>query len=579
MATALRGHVFPDMPTQGGGHGTHGAHPIGVDHVVEWVELRDPPSRDRAATGVRPLDPVVGVWPVAPHMRAFLRAIFVPLALTALALPTPARAAEPAGGLAAAAAIEAVFADVIRRVEPSIVSVARIRSSPAVTPFNPFDLENEGRSELDRPETPDFVPNEFGTGIVVAPVAGSGSRFILTNYHVVRGGTPLGAAPKPSDSQLYVRFPDRRGYYARIVAADPRSDLALLSIDLATLNLQPAELKPLPLTADESTFQKGRLVLAMGNPYAIARDGSASASWGMIGNVARRPARPRLREAAPARSDTIHQFGTLLQVDARLDLGASGGALVNLRGELVGITTSLAALEGYEKSVGFAIPLDDFARRVIDALGRGYEVEYGFLGLTSRSILPEQMKRYGGTFKQLTAVRVDQIITNSPADKARIQPDDVILSIDGRPLLDQYDLMRYVGRCAPESTIRLVVWRPRERAELTLSAKLGKWPVVDEDAIVATSRRYPAWRGLSVDYPSGRSKHFGWPFQYKDAVLVTHVAPKSPAQAAGLAEGDFVARVNGTSVETPAQFQKAVAGLDGEATLDLSDRRRIAVGK
>ena len=130
------------------------------------------------------------------------------------------------------------------------------------------------------------------------------------------------------------------------------------------------------------------MVLSLGNPYAIARDGSASVSWGMIGNISRRPAPVRQRDLGPPEAKTIHQYGTLLQVDTRMELGTSGGALVDLRGKLVGITTSLAALEGYEKSVGFAIPIDSFSRRVIETLCRGYEVEYGFLGLTPLPVLP-----------------------------------------------------------------------------------------------------------------------------------------------------------------------------------------------
>jgi serine protease Do len=114
---------------------------------------------------------------------------------------------------------------------------------------------------------------------------------------------------------------------------------------------------------------------------------------------------------------------------------------------------------------------------------------------------------------------------------------------------------------------------------LTLTAKLGKWPVVDDDAIIATSQRFASWRGLTVDYPTGRSKYFGWPFQFKDAVLVTNVAARSPAQAAGLTEGDFIASIGGTPVRTPAEFYEAVRRFDGEVTLELTDRRRITVSR
>jgi serine protease Do len=519
------------------------------------------------------------------RLDAICKRRFVAGLLTALAVGfcfNPRQAAlraQETDGLAAASALERVFVDVIRRVEPSVVSVARIRPSPNVNQFNPFDIEQKGRIDFDKPESPDFVPNEFGTGIVVAPIHGSDERFILTNYHVVRGGPPVAEGSKPAESQIYVRFGDRRGYQARIIAADPRSDLAVLAIDYAALDMKPADIKPIPLRTDASPLQKGQLVLALGNPYAIARDGSASVSWGMIGNISRRPAPVRQHDIAPPKAKTIHQYGTLLQVDTRLELGTSGGALVDLRGQLVGITTSLAALEGYEKSVGFAIPIDSFSRRVIETLCRGYEVEYGFIGLTNPQPVPPDQLRRDGRFQQSSAVRVEQVIPNSPAASAGLEADDVILKIEGRPLLDQYDLMRYVGTFEPGSAVHMTVWRPHEARELTLTAKLGKWPVEDDEAIIATSQRFPAWRGITVDYPTGRYKYIGWPFQFKEAVLVTNVAPRSPAQAAGLVDGDFIASVGGTPVRTPLEFHDAVRKFDGDVSLELADHRRITVQK
>jgi len=503
----------------------------------------------------------------------------ISLALLAIGLagflPQFARA-DDAQGLAAAASLERVFVDVIRRVEPSIVSIARVRPSTGVNRFSPFD-DPESRLDADRPENPDFVPNEFGAGVIIVPPGGGGQRYILTNYHVVHGGP----SAKAGESQIYVRFGDRRGYYAQILAGDPRSDLAVLSIDYTALGLKPADLKPVSLRSETVPLEKGQLVLGLGNPYAIARDGSPTASWGMISNVSRRPAPTRVREFGLPQSDTsIHQFGTLLQVDTRMELGTSGGALVNLRGELIGITTSLAALEGYERSVGFAIPIDEFTRRVIDTLCHGYEVEYGFLGLTLKTILPDQLhRRYGVNLKQASAVEVKTILPNSPAAIAQLRQEDMILEIEGHPLLDQFDLMRFVALYGPEATVRLRVWRPSESAELTLAAKLGKWPVMEDDAIIATSRRYPPWRGLIVDYPTGRYKYLGWPPQFRDAVVVASVGARSPAQSAGLAEGDFIVSVNGVPVRTPGEFQDAIRGADGPVILELVDHRKVTVHK
>jgi serine protease Do len=488
--------------------------------------------------------------------------------------PATARADDPQG-LAAATSLQRVLVDVIHRVEPSVVSIARVRPSATPGRFSAFE-DPENRLETDRPESPDFVPNEFGAGVVVVPPSGGTQRYILTNYHVVKGGPNS----KGGDSQIYVRFGDRRGYYAQILAGDPRSDLAVLAIDYTALGVKPGELKPIPLRSETIPLEKGQLVLGLGNPYAIARDGSATASWGMISNVSRRPAPTRIREfGLPQPDASIHQFGTLLQVDNRMELGTSGGAVVNLRGELIGVTTSLAALEGYERSVGFAIPIDEFTRRVIDTLCRGYEVEYGFLGLTLKTMLPDQLRRRGANFKQASAVEVKSIIPNSPAAIAQVRQEDLILDIEGHPLLDQFDLMRYVALYGPEATVRLRVWRPSEASELTLAAKLGKWPVMEEDAIVATSRRYPPWRGLIVDYPTGRYKYIGWPFQFRDAVVVASVGSRSPAQAAGLTEGDFISSVNSVPVRTPGEFQDAVRGADGPVTLELADHRKVTVQK
>jgi serine protease Do len=481
-------------------------------------------------------------------------------------------------GLAAASAIEHVFVDVIHRVEPSVVSVARVRPGPSLNQFNPFETDLLRSRDFDKPDSPDFVPNEFGTGIIVAPLAGSNERFVLTNYHIVHGGPAAAGNSRPVESQIYVRLNDRRGYHARIIAADPRSDLAVLAIDYAALGMKPEEIKPIPLRTESSPLQKGQLVLSLGNPYAIARDGSPSVSWGMIGNISRRPAPSRQRDLASLDAKTIHQYGTLLQVDTRLDLGTSGGALVNLRGQLVGITTSLAALEGYEKSVGFAIPIDAFTRRVIEALCRGYEVEYGFLGLTPLPIRADQLRRPGNV-KQVSAVHVEQVIPNSPAAFAGVEPNDVILQIEGHRLLDHYDLMRFVGTYAPDSTVRMTVWRPHEGRELTLTAKLGKWPVKEDEAIIATAQRFPAWRGMTVDYPTGRNKYIGWPFQFKEAVLVTSVASHSPAQAAGVVDGDFISSVGGIPVRTPVEFYEAVRRFDGDVSLELADHRRVTVSK
>lgn len=288
----------------------------------------------------------------------------------------PARADDP-DGLAVAIALEKALVSTIRQAEGTVVSIARYKPAPPLRVGDgpmPFDFEQRRREmlrESQQPGSQDFVPNDFGSGVVFAPAGSPNERMILTNYHVVRGGPFAQRAKDADEYRIYVKLANRRGFEAKIVAADPRSDLAVLGIDLPALALRPADVPAIPFP-ENPQLRKGQFAICLGNPYAVARDGSPSVTWGMISNIARRPAPVgSLFDDEARKRETIHHFGTLLQIDTRLHLGASGGPVLNLKGELIGLATSLAALDGYEKAVGYAIPLDASMRRIVDDLARG----------------------------------------------------------------------------------------------------------------------------------------------------------------------------------------------------------------
>lgn len=489
--------------------------------------------------------------------------------------------AQDVDGLTAALAVQRTFTRAIKQSEASVVSIARVRRSRVLTqapPTNPFGLRFRNRNletERQDPTSSEFIPEDFGSGIIITDPDHNDQRLILTNYHVVRGGPPDGQTRERSLYAIYVRFADKRGYEASILAADPRSDLAVLAIDFAKLGIRSSDLKPIRF-AEAPTFQKGQFVLALGNPYAIARDGSASASWGIISNTSRRPAPVAGSRLDPEsrRKETIHHFGTLLQVDTRLNLGSSGGALLNLRGELIGITTSLAALDGYETSAGYAVPLTSATKRIIKSLVRGHEVEYGFLGVQPRDVSPAELHRLSESIAQSSAAMCFQVFANSPASLGGLRPGDVVLSVNGRPVTGRYDLMRMIGELGPGATARLRVWRGRDRS---LRVSLGKWPVYDEDGIIATRPRHRPWRGLLVDYSTARSKFVPFPYQYYQAVVALRVVPRSRADRAELKAGDFITHVNNTAVRTPDEFYHAVKMLRGNIRLTLVDGRHLTV--
>lgn len=480
----------------------------------------------------------------SPHgLPLSLRAL---AAITCLLVPVPLHAQPPeVSGLEAAVAIERVLMEVIERAENSVVAIASINTgeelSTPTTGFrpDPFDrFRQDLRSST--PGDPDFVPSEYGTGVVV-----DAQGLILTQYHVVEHG-----------DQHWVTLSDRKTYSAKIRAADPRSDLAILEIEATDLT---------PITfGDASTLRKGQIVIALGNPYAIARDGQVSASWGIVSNLARKAAQVETNERA-SRKPTLHHFGTLIQTDAKLNFGTSGGALLNLRGEMVGLTTSLAAVAGYESAAGYAVPIDATVRRVIDTLKEGREVEYGLLGVEPENLHPAEVRQ------GLQGLRVRNVWDGTPADRAGLLPGDVITHINGDAVFDADSLILHVGKWPASSTVELSYLR-QERPR-KVEVKLAKYPVPQES--IVTNRPAP-WRGITVDYPTALP---GQEYQlharagdidFEGCVVITQVMPDSPAWQAGVRPKMFLSHVGEQRIHDPAEFYAATTDAAGPVRIRLA---------
>lgn len=502
----------------------------------------------------------------------------------------PTATAQEPDGLAAVAAIERTLVDAIATAEQSVVSIARIKRSTSriasdELPLGPFGVFNRNRGQEidpDDPSHPDFIPTDFGSGVVIGldgPNASPRRVYILTNYHVVKGGTrTIPDEAHPDEFQLYVRTPNRRGFNATIFAADPRSDLAVITIS-------DADVKPIKM-GDGSRLRKGQLVVALGNPYAVARDGSASASWGMVSNLRRRPGIPRdSTDLEKRKRETLHDLGDLIQVDTRLNLGTSGGALVNLKGELVGLTTSLAALAGFEKSSGFAVPIDSTTMRVIQSLREGKEVEYGFLGVSFGPIQETRLSHQAffppGANPPEGALVVD-VVHGGPAERAGIHQRDIILNVNGERVFTRDDLTREINKLGPEARAKITVWRHSDSGtsgSTTIDVALTKWGAFDEDGIVASTYRYPPWRGLVIDYSTARDKHNG-EFQkgpFPEGVLVLKLLPPLDSTQSEMVEGNRITKVNQRLVSTPAEFLNAVKDLRGDVTLVLDNGKKVTL--
>jgi S1-C subfamily serine protease len=454
--------------------------------------------------------------------------------------------------LAPARALEQAMQEAIKKAEPSIVCILVSRSTrygrfgAAPVAGEPgrlggFDaarglVGRRPQSERDRQikaldlSDPDNTPESYGSGVVL-----DRSGLVLTNAHVVRGAT-----------KVFVRLPGGTGRYADIHALDTRSDLAVLRL----IGKVPG-LKELSL-GDGDTLHKGQFVIALANPFAAGfRDGSPSASFGIVSNLRRRM--PGKTDEIERNRLCLHQFGTLVQTDARLQAGCSGGALLNLKGELVGLTTSLAALEGVETPGGYALPMSAGLRRIIEVLRRGEEVEYGFLGVRFQPF--EQ----GG-------VCLQKVIGNSGARQAGLRGGDYILAIDGKPVRHFDDVYLTVGMLQAGSTVEVVrARRPRGPGEKVL-VKLSKYYVPLPSI---ASRRPPARGGLRVDYTSLLAQTGRDLDPIPEGVMIREVLPGSAADKAGLQPLRVITRVDGHKVTSPAEYYRAVAAAHGEVVLTL----------
>ena len=478
-----------------------------------------------------------------------------------------------------AALLEDSIIRVVEEWESSVVSIARFKPAPfeaVAEEHKNFPLPRGLRESRDV----DLRPNDFGAGCLVSP-PDSQERLVLTNFHVVRGG-PIFPNTKAEDrTELIVSFADRRRCQGAIIAADPRSDLAVLRLDLGGSNIKPTAYKSLNWEAARPP-RKGQFVILLGNPYAISRDGSASVSWGMISNLTRQPisfGRPQFFDSEErAKISMLYRLGAVMQLDARMNLGLSGGPVLNLKGELIGISTSLAAIEGYEQSVGFALPFDEQTRRIVRTLLAGQAVEYGMIGIVPGEISGNEFLSLNTGLSQQSAAVVDQCTTGSPAQNAGIKVDDVILAVNDQPVLSRTDLFRMVGLNAPGSEIDISIWRRDARPpRFDLKVKLGKWPALDDEGIIETNPRHEPWRGISVDYPTAIDRFMDKPPVDMRRVLVTRVNPESPAAAAQLQVGNTITHVNKTPVHTPAEFHAAVKGISGPVTIRVDGDPRSVI--
>lgn len=458
--------------------------------------------------------------------------------------------------------IDRAMEETVRKVEPAVVSILVSRSEnyhrllkdspPADQPgeLGGFDRTQAKKAlsesfkdsrrldaELRRLDLsdPEHVPESYGSGVAI-----SAQGLILTNFHVVRDA-----------NKVYVRMPGGKGSFANIHAGDSRSDLAVL-------RLLDSSILPVPfLRPGNGLVRKGQLILSLVNPYAPGfRDASSRASWGIVSNLRQKPSQKLTREDQATMP--LHHYGTLIQTDRSLPVGSSGGVLLNLDGQMVGLITSLAGVTG-DSGGAYAVQFDAAMSRIIGILEKGEEVDYGFLGISWIRFRPNSSQGPGVSF--------DEALPGSPAAKAGLISGDHILAVDNVSVRVTDDLVLEINRALAGSTVQLRVQRRLgsvETVPVTIAKFNPTWSVI-------ASVKHPYVKGLRVDYTSILAQR--GQREVPPGVMVREVKKGSQAESAQLQDA-IIIKVDGQEINTPAEFYRKMDKVGSiELTLAGEDDR------
>ena len=416
------------------------------------------------------------------------------------------------------------FRDIARAVNPGVVNIntsKTVRLRRGRTPFFGDDMMDQFFGPVPEGPMPERrqTRTSLGSGFVIDV-----NGYILTNRHVVEDA-----------DQIDVTFPDGKRYEAKVVGQDSRTDVALLKIEAA------ATLTPVPL-GDSDKAEVGEWVMAVGNPFGLPGGGN-SVSVGVVSFVGRDI---RLEDAR--RGTSIE----MIQTDAAINPGNSGGPLINTRGEVIGINTMIVT-GGSQASagVGFSVPIN-VAKEILPQLRDKGKVTRGWLGVTIGPMTEDLAATYGLT--EAAGAVVNSVVAGSPAEKAGIQPEDVILRADDRVIKDNSDLSRYISSRAPGTTARIELLRGKERK--TVPVSLGTFQEDPGESTTAQSGRASLGMTLREVTPA-LAEQLELPRGTK-GVAVVEVEAGTAAEDAQVVRGDVVVSVNGQAVDGLDAFDRAI---------------------
>ncbi len=371
------------------------------------------------------------------------------------------------------------------------------------------DRSPHGRRPM--PQQEEEVPRGVGSGFII-----SADGFVLTNAHVVDGA-----------DDVYVTLTDKREYKAKIIGVDKRTDVAVVKIEGSNL--------PRLTMGDPHKLRVGEWVIAIGSPFGL--DNTVTA--GIISAKAR---------------DT-GDYLPLIQTDVAVNPGNSGGPLINMRGEVVGINSQIYSRSGGYMGISFAVPIDE-AMRVAEQLRLTGRVTRGRIGVQIGEVTKDVAESLG--LARAQGALIQRVEPGGPAEKGSLEAGDIILKFNGVAIEKSSDLPRLVGATKPGTRATLTVWRKGVSKEIILTvAELEPEKLARKDERKARPEQMPNALGLIVSDLSEPQKK---ELKVDGGVIVD--ASEGPAARAGLRAGDVILRLNNSDVRDAKQFNSLVAKLE-----------------
>jgi len=356
------------------------------------------------------------------------------------------------------------------------------------------------------------MPRGQGSGFLI-----SADGYVMTNHHVVEGA-----------DEITVTLPDKREFKGRVVGSDQRSDVALVKIEGSGL--------PTSKIGDPARLKVGEWVIAIGSPFGLQNTVTA----GIVS----------------AKGRETGELLPFIQTDAAVNPGNSGGPLINMRGEVVGVNSQIFTTSGAYAGISFAIPIDE-AIRISDQLRTQGKIVRGRIGVLIGEVSRDVAEAIG--LQRAAGALVSSVESDGPADKAGVEPGDVFLKFDGKPVESQSDLRRMVAGTKPGSKISATVWRNGASRDLQITvaemqadqARLGR-----ADPGHPNPAATDALGLVTSDVPADQQKEL----KIKGGVLVE--GADGPAALAGIRVGDLILAINNVEVSGAKQFGELVSKLD-----------------